>query len=886
MTKMNLPARILAAAVTCIGLGPIPLLADTGPEKPADDQDLTEIVVTATGTSIRGVAPVGADLITFGRDDIIASGAETVGDIVNSIPQLGLFNQSQNPGVAGAMDAVQPPSLRGLGPQATLSLLNGHRMVGAGVLATSFDPEVIPAVALQRVEVVPDGSSAIYGSDAVAGVVNFITRQNFTGAETSVRYGQGDSYNDVDFSQLLGKAWSTGSIMLAYEYTYNAPVLASDRSNTYEPLDRVPLGGNDTRSTNCPQANVTVPGSTVNYAAPSFQPNTTNYCDGTGPSDLLWSRNRNSVFLSGRQDLSDNISAWTDASYSSRTSEGRQAALNATATIPDTNPFFQAIPGTDATSETVSFRTDNLSGSNYATASAYESVTDVTSGLDFKLPHQWLITAYGTWGSSKTTAQEPISLNTTLLNQAAAGTTTATALDPFGSGTNPAVAAGILDWNYYNHSTQTLADGNVKADGALFTLPGGEVKMAIGGEFRRETFEADFHQGPTEDPSTFNTASAGRDVKSAYTEVFVPVFGKGNALPGLQSLDISLAGRYDDYSDFGATRNPKYGVNWVPTDGLTLRGSYGTSFHAPNLSDLHAIDGKIVTVGASPTANVIVGVDPQYPLYNALVLAGGNPGLSAETAKTYSFGMDFEPTFLKGAKASLTYFNVAYSNRITTPPFGNGSSTIFTDPAYAPFIYNNPSQALINQLGAGLPQVVLLPSNPAYPTVLLDLRRQNLSVSNIDGIDYDLSYRWDIGPSNLLVGAVGQYTLKYQNQGTVDSPAANELDLGTPKWLARGRVQWTLAALDSTLFVNYTGAYQNQLSVNGSSLAYNTDAYTTVDLHLGYTLPNQGLTRGTVISLDIEDLFDATPPLSIAGPSPLVNVVGRVFRLGIRKRWL
>src|ERR1700722_10395921 len=123
MTKMNFPARILATAVTCIGLFPIPLLADTGPEKPAsaeksaDDQDLTEIVVTATGTSIRGVAPVGADLITFGRDDIVASGAETVGDIVNSIPQLGLFNQSQNPGVAGAISAVRVTGRGSLRPQ-------------------------------------------------------------------------------------------------------------------------------------------------------------------------------------------------------------------------------------------------------------------------------------------------------------------------------------------------------------------------------------------------------------------------------------------------------------------------------------------------------------------------------------------------------------------------------------------------------------------------------------------------------------------------------------------------------------------------------------------------------------------------------------------------
>jgi iron complex outermembrane recepter protein len=877
---------VTAGILTGALLSSLTATAADGPAKPDDTQaPLEEIVVTATGTSIRGIAPVGANLVTFGRDDIIASGAETVSDVMSAVPQLGLFNLSQNPGVAGAMDAISAPSLRGLGSQATLSLVNGHRMVAAGILSNSFDPNVIPAAALQRVEVVPDGSSAIYGSDAVAGVVNFITRQNFSGAETSVRYGHGNSYNDVDFSQLFGKAWSTGSVMLAYEYTWNSPVLAFDRPNYYQPLDRRPQGGNDTRSTNCPLGNVTLAGSAVNYAAPGFAPGTTNFCDATGPSDLLWSRNRNSVFLSGHQEITDRISVWSDASYSSRNSDGRQTQLNATAVIPNTNPFFQPIPGSNATSETVNFRADNLGGRDYGLASADASSTNITVGFDFKLPATWAVTAYGTYGSSKTTAQEPISLNTDLLNAAAAGTTPATALDPFGTRTNPAVAAGIMDWNYYNHATQTFAEGDVKGDGPLFTLPGGEVKMAIGGSFRRETFDADFHQGPGEAPSTFNSATDSRNVKSAYAEVFVPLFGKANALPGLQALDLSLAGRYDDYSDFGATKNPKYGINWTPLDGLTLRGTYGKSFHAPNLSDLHAIDGKIVEVGASPITNVIVGNDPQTPLYNAIVLAGGNPGLQAETATTYSFGVDFQPAFLDGLKTSLTYFHVAYTNRITVPPFGNGSSAIFTDPAFGPFIFRNPSQALINQLGAGLPLVVLLPPNPAFPTTLLDLRRQNLSVSNVNGIDYDLSYRWSIGASSMLAGVVGQFTSKYENQGTVNSPAANELDLGTPKWLSRGRLQWQFAQFDSTVFVNYTGKYQNDLSVNGGTVPYTAGAYTTVDLHLGYTLPDQGWTKGTLVSLDVEDLFDRSPAETPAGPAVYANVIGRVFRLGVRKSW-
>jgi hypothetical protein len=137
----------------------------------------------------------------------------------------------------------------------------------------------------------------------------------------------------------------------------------------------------------------------------------------------------------------------------------------------------------------------------------------------------------------------------------------------------------------------------------------------------------------------------------------------------------------------------------------------------------------------------------------------------------------------------------------------------------------------------------------------------------------------------MLAGIVGQRTLKYDNQGTVNSPSADQLALGTPKWLARGRLEWQYAAVDSTLFVNYSGSFQNQLSVNGVLDSYTAAAYSTVDLHFGYSLPDQGWTHGTVISADAEDLFDKSPPLTPAGPRSDVNVIGRLVRLGIRKSW-
>jgi iron complex outermembrane receptor protein len=364
----------------------------------------------------------------------------------------------------------------------------------------------------------------------------------------------------------------------------------------------------------------------------------------------------------------------------------------------------------------------------------------------------------------------------------------------------------------------------------VFELLGGDVKVAVGASYRRETFDANFHQGPTNAPTTLNTAAASRTVKFGYAEVFVPIFGSANAISGLRALD-----------------------------------------------------GKVVTLGGSPITNILVGVDPAVPFYNAVVLAGGNPGLKPERAKTYSFGIDFQPTFLERLRASLTYYNVEYVDRITVPPFG--SSAVFTDPAYAQYIYHNASPALIAALGAGLPPVVLLPSNPAFPTTLLDLRRQNLSVSKTRGIDFDFSYHWSLSAGSMIVGVAGQRVLKFDNQGTVNSPAADQLQLGKPKWLARARLGWKSRALDTTAFVNYSGAYENQLSTGGVLQTYSASAYATIDLHVGYRLPDQGWTRGTQLSADVEDLFDKNPPMTLAGPRRDVNVIGRTAWLGLRKSW-
>jgi iron complex outermembrane receptor protein len=868
------------AAAADAAAGPPTTAAQSAPQ-----DALEEIVVT--GTLIHGVAPVGSDLISVSRTDIEQTGAATVSDVLATVPQMANFLQSQKPGIPGAEDGTNPPNLRGLNPGATLSLVNGHRMVGAGIEGTTFDPNAIPALALERVEIVPDGASSLYGSDAIAGVVNFITRKDLQGAETSLRYGAADSYHASDLGQAFGTVWSTGSAMLTYEYSQNTDLTGNERPAYYS-VDRRPFGGNDLRATNCPLPNVTVPGSSTNYAFPGLAPNTVNYCDSVGPTDLLWANSRNSVFGTVRQQLGGSIELWANVSWSDRNSRGLVASPAEQATIANTNPYFQAVPGTGATSETVTFRADDLVGADYTTDRSDATSGELVTGLDFKLPHDWRATAYGNLGRSDATSHEPQSLNGTALATAAAGTTPGTALDPFGPGTGPAVAAGIDDFDFYNHARQNLYEGVVNADGPLVQLPGGPLKLAVGAEYRKEEFTAEFHEGPIEAPTSSNTAVASRTVSSGYAELFVPIVGKDNALPLVKSLDISASARHDGYSDFGSTNNPKFGLNWTVVDGFTLRGSYGKSFHAPNLSDLHAIDGKFVTVGY-PVSLLYLGADPKIPAgYNAYVLAGGNPALQAERARTFSFGVDFQPAALPGLHATATYYNIDYSNIVAVPPLG--SSALFTDPAFSRFIYRNPSPALLSSLSAGLPPLLLVPINPALPTTLFDLRRQNLGVEDTDGIDFNINYHWSSAIGEMSTGVAGEWILKYDIQASPTSPASNQFIVsatgGTPKYRARGNLGWSNGPYAATMFINYNGAYNNELSVNSGGISsYTANAYVTADLHLGYSLPDEGWTRGTQLSIDVENLFDAEPPVTPAGPRTDVSVIGREVWLGVRKHF-
>ncbi len=844
-----------------------PVFAQTPAQATDDSPEEEEVIVT--GTSIRGVPPTGSNLISVTRADIETQGGANTPDVAASIPQLSSFNTAPQTDRGGLGSFA--PALRGLPASATLPLMDGHRLVGAAVQDTNPDFPLIPNLAVERIEVVADGASAIYGSDAVAGVVNFITRRRVDGVEVSGSYGVGDEYYAGHVGVLAGRDWGSGSILAAYQYTESDNLLGGDRD--YRVQDFRPYGGVDSRSPTCPAPNVLpdVYGYAAYGAAPTFAFNTRNRCDNGAVTDIVPSSRIHALFVSARQDLTDNATLWGEILYSDRRDENRVAPPGQTVFIFNTNPFFQGPPG--ATNEFVEFRPDNLIGSDHFTNTNEKQVGNSSFGLDLELPRDLDLSIYATldWAGNATFVPQ---INGAALTAAAAGTTTATALDPFGTGTSPSVIAAILNSASDVTEDQEVNLGAVRLNGPLFDLPGGTLRFALGGELRSEAFEQGGFVGTTPVPEDL-----GRHITSVYGELFIPIFGESNAAPGLRNLSLSLSGRYDNYSDFGSTTNPKVGLTWEPIEGLGLRGSYGTSFRAPGLRQVGATVGAYYLSAAQAAA---FANDPTRGVaqVNTVYLLGGNHDLQPEEAETYSFGIDIHPTPLPDLRASLTYYNIEYTDVIGTPsvPY------VFTDPTFASLVHRNPTVSELNSLLSIAVPVTLPTPLPPIGNVL-DLRLNNFGVRKTDGIDFDVNYRWDTGFGAVFADLAGNYVLNFDTQFSPGTAVSNSLDLGVPQWTARATLGVDVGALSFAGFVNYRDGITNNFTTPSGVSRYESDPYMTVDLRASWTLPNQGWTQGTALALQVNDVFDEEPPFfpGTDGIGGAYNPIGRFVALNLRK---
>ena len=866
-----------ARAQTAPAQDALPPADQTAPTATDDSAPLPDIVIT--GTLLHGVAPTGTNLIGVNRDDIVKNGAANTNDLLASIPQVGNFaTQPVGTGQFGA--PTVRPNIRNLGASGgstTLVLLNGHRVVGAGVLQTTVDPSIVPPDAIDRIEIVPDGGSAIYGSDAIGGVINLITRKRFNGISGTARYGIGDDYRSFDANLTAGKDWGSGSLFVSYAYAWHDNIQGIDRD--YVTANNTAKGGTDLRSTACAPGNITSLLTGITYAIPGFVPGTQNRCDQTNYADIYPRERRNTVFAGFDQQLNSSVEFSASAYWSQRKTQVLEAqGSTASGVITAANPYFRPVDFLPAELVAISF--DDVFGHSLVSNQRFES-WGVTPGFTFKLGGNWQLRTEANYGRSYNVVREG-ALNSAAIDAALAGFTTATALNPYNiAATNPAVLANIANFENFGDATQELAEARAVLDGTLATISGGDIRLAVGAEYHFENLQSRISQDKVNVFTNAISSYSSRDVKSVYGELMVPLIGAGNGSPGLRGLQISGSLRYDDYNDVGGTTNPKIGINYKPFDDLTIRGNWGTSFHAPSLADTTSLaDSRAQILAFSPF--LAPGASPANFNRPTIVLAGGNPDLIPEKAHTWSVGFDWKPRAVPGLVASVTYYNVKFTDAIGLVPFL--SPTLFSNPIYSSFYILNPTLA---QAQAKVGNLILSGASSlanlyvgTSPYILIDARRYNLGVVNTEGLDFNLAYFHKTGFGSINASFAGTYTLSRKSGSIAGGAFSDDLENGTGRMAFVAGLGGSIGDFSAQATLNHRSGFP----ILGVTNQDRVSAFNTVDLYFAYDLSK--LLKDTKLTLNVDNIADQDPPyLNNATGYTNGGTLGRVFSIGARTKF-
>ena len=775
--------------------------ADAEPD--GANKPLEEIIVT--GSNIRGAGNTGASAISFDREELAKTGYSTVEDLFQSLPQnlaeitpIGAIATGASILAGFNAQGVTAINLRGLGPGSTLVLLNGKRRP-ANINGRAVDISAIPLAMVERVDVVTGGYSAIYGSDAVAGVVNLITRKSFDGAESQIYYGGSASGGErFNFSQSFGQEFDKGGFVFGYDYRNERPLDATDTGVLRTPSREgvTPI---------------------------------------LGLFHVRGAAEQHVGLVAGRFGPSDKVELYADAQIAVEDYENRFA-----------------------------YRIDGCCDieSNRVTDSKQYSAV-LGSRIDFG--RDWMVDISALYGMVDNT-----------------GDASSAVAVPSGTITSDSPRPPV---NSVDHDEAELTSFSAVADGPLHIFGDNPVSAAIGVDLRRESYLRQRTPLPTGMPTTFEDID--RDVRSIFAELHFPL---------RDDLKVSLAGRYDDYSDFGGTVNPQVGVEWRAASALNLRGTFSQAFRAPDLFAL-ALENRVrirsltdpLDATGATTATVFVET-------------GGNSALQPEEADTYSLGIDWEP--LDRTRLSLTYFNIRYDGRIDTPdPFSAGVSALENEHLYPNLIDRNPTPAhlasildratlVINDSGVLFDPTTDDPFATFPNIVIFNNRSNNIALEAMEGFDVEASVSWETRSGNWSAGLNGTYYQEFERNITATSPTIDQLNKpGRPVDLKlRGHLGWAREAWNTQVYVNYVGSYYDNIA----NPAIPIDSWTTVDLTIGFeasNLSDSSILAGLKATLGVLNLFDEDPPVLLNDGFGLgydainANAVGRYVSLRFSKQW-
>lgn len=730
--------------------------------------------MVVTGTRIRGGA-TPSPVITIDAAQIQQEGFTDLGEVIRSIPQN--FSGGQNPGVAGGasvgnvanqnITGSSALNLRGLGPDATLSLLNGRRLTYDGFVQ-AVDISAIPIEAVGRVEIVPDGASAIYGSDAVAGVANVILKRDFDGVTLGARYGRAANggLGTHEYTATAGTTWSSGGLIATYKKSSQDTIFADQRDYTGAIGDPTTI----------------YPG-----------------------SDLR------SGLVSAYQLFGAVAKLQVDALHTDR----EQSQLT-------------AYPG---------FIYEN---------DGQTSVSQVSPSVEFSLPADWTLTVGGIYGKDESTYK------------------TYYLADLQGSGC------------YCNRSSSYDMGG----EGPLFALGGGDARLAIGAGSRKSEFLYRAY---------IPSSRQGGEEQSryGYAELSLPLIAPTSETKGVHRLEFSAAVRSEDYDSFGRVTTPKLGLIYDPSAAFTLKASWGKSFKAPTL--LQRYQDKTAYLWS---ANQLGGT--AYPA-DATVLEsyGGNADLNPERARTWTTSLVFHPERLPSLEAELTWFDIAYTQRVVQPI--NNLNQALSNPNYAQFIQYSPTPeqqaGLLDVYDGAFYNYAGVDYDPSKVVALAFAQYTNAAKQRIRGADLSASYQIDLDNGRLILrGATAWLDSSQQNSigqsafdlaGTIFNPAKVKSRLGAV---------WMRDGLTVSGFANYTGGVTSSLVASTEKTA----SFTTFDTTVSYSTGERaGVLSDMDFVLSADNLLNRDPPFyTVSYPlydvpydSTNYSAVGRYLSLSISKHW-
>ncbi|WP_081933677.1 TonB-dependent receptor [Massilia sp. 9096] len=870
----------------------------------ADDSLMKQVVVT--GSSIKRIeGETALPVQVLKRADIERSGATSTEELVKQLSSLSSAGTSTTAATSSGYGggSIATVSLRGLGSARTLVLVNGRRMSvygggSAGSAGSSVDINSIPLSAIDRVEVLKDGASAVYGSDAVAGVVNFILRKDYRGVEISASDGQptrGGHGQDQKLSIFAGKGDFEND---GYNLTAGLSTQKTSAIYGYERAyaRRLDVGHmNDYTSSISFPANVTMLDKKNALGNPMLpncgpvsevSPYTSTRCsfDNSPSVSLQPSTERLSLLLNGRRKLTGDLEAYFETGYTENrilsTTQAVPMAYNAITTA--TNPYVPAYKALIGRYPGAAKYNYGIGGFVLVPGSPYYPTAWLTANdpamLGLPLPLQYRDVANGV-RQTRDTAQATRALGgvrgtlagwdvdaglmwsqSKVYEDLLAGYAqyskvlpilNSGVINPFGDTTDATALQSVRNAEFRGTSYGSLTSTtslDFKGTRELFQLPAGALAIAVGGEVRREKFS----YNPSVAIQTGDIAGLGgnafpvtgqRNVEGVYVEASVPI---------VKTLDGDVAVRYDHYQGVGSTTNPKASLRWQPTSAWLVRGSVGTGYRAPSLTDLYTPQATSITANGTRDPvrcpNIATGA-PNDCNFQFTTVTGGNPNLKPEKSVSVTAGIMFEPT--RDISFSVDGFKVNLKDAIVV---GGLSSTYFlasTDRAlqYAQYIQRGAPDG--NASGAG-PIVSILQTNA-------NLFRTNVAGADIDG-------RWALRLPNanrLLLRLSGTWLGKYDTQGP-DGSYTSALDQALNasggvvlRWKHNASATWQMGPYEATLEQNYQKGYTDALASRApaGSAPTKVDAYDTFDLQLAYN----GF-RNTHLAVGIKNLFDRDPP--------------------------